>query len=845
MSVIFKSWIWKMALRDARYGAKKLLLSMSCVVLGVASYVAVASFSKNLQDAVEQQSKSLLGADLALQSRQPFSQEAEALFRSLGGQQSRETGFSSMAYFPRTGKTRLVQVRALQGAFPYYGTLETEPASAGLTFQEGPNALVDETLMIQFGAGLGDTIRIGDQDFRIAGKLRKIPGESIAFSLISPRVYLPLAQLNPTELLQKGSIVRYKVYFKLDPSIDVDQLVRKDESRFTRLGLRADTISRRKATIARTTENLSRFLHLAGLIAVLLAGIGVASGVHVYAKEKTSTVAVLRCIGAGPEETVVAYMIQALAIGFLGSCLGALLGFALQTWIPGALKDFLPFSLPTSFALTGIVWGLILGMGTAFLFSLLPLIPLRRISPLLALRVSYEKTDEKPDLLLWVNLLLIVAAIASFAMAHIERWYHALWFTLAVLGVFALLVLLAKGISAVVKRFLPDSWPYPWRQGLANLYRPNNQTTLVMLALGLGTFLLVTLYLTQKMLLDHVALRGGRDNPNIVLFDVQMDQREEVFKLLESFGLPRSEEVPVVTMRLAAVKGRSVADLRREPGSGERDWALRREYRSTYRDHLADTEQIVAGVWPGKTGPSSKTIPISLEKGIAETLGVTIDDEIVFDIHGVELTTVVASIREVDWQRVQPNFFVVFPKGTLDHAPQFYVLVTRADTKEISAKLQRAVIEKFPNVSIIDISLVLATVDAILSRVSHAIRFMALLTILTGLVVLAGAVLGSRSQRLRESILLRTLGAPRSQITKIIVAEYFFLGAISGLAGVLLAIGASWGLTLYFLGTVSSVPLGPVLIALVLVAGLAVIVGLLSCHGILGRPALEALRAES
>ncbi len=843
--MIFKGWIWKMAVRDARYGARKLLLSMSCVVLGVASYVAVASFSKNLQDAVERQSKSLLGADLALQSRQPFSQEAEALFRSLGGQQSRETGFSSMAYFPGAGKTRLVQVRALEGAFPYYGTLETEPASAGLTFQQGADALVDETLLIQFGAGLGDTIRIGDQDFRIAGKLRKIPGESIAFSLISPRVYIPLARLDPTELLQKGSIVRYKVYFKLDPSIDVDQLVKKEEPRWTRLGLRADTVSRRKATIARNMENLSRFLHLAGFIAILLAGIGVASGVHVYAKEKTSTVAVLRCIGAGPQETVLAYTLQALAIGFLGSCLGALLGFALQTWIPRALRDFLPFSLPTSFVLAGIVWGWVVGMGTAFLFSLLPLLPLRRISPLLALRASYEKTRERTDPLLWLNFILIVAAIASFAMVHIERRYHALWFTLTVLGVFALLVLLAKGISTLVRKFLPDSWPYPWRQGLANLYRPNNQTTLVMLALGLGTFLIVALYLTQKMLLDQVELRGGRNNPNIVLFDVQKDQKEPVSKLLESFGLPRSEEVPVVTMRLAAVKGRSVAELRRERGSGERDWALRREYRSTYRDHLADTEQIVAGTWPAQVGASSNSIPISVEKEIAETLGITVGDELVFDIHGVELTTRVASIREVDWQRVQPNFFVVFAKGTLDHAPQFFVLVTRADTKEMSAQLQRAVVEKFPNVSIIDISLILATVDAILDRVSRAIRSVALLTILTGLVVLAGAVLSSRSQRLRESILLRTLGAPKSQITKIVIVEYFFLGAISGLAGVILAIGASWGLTSYFLGTVSSVPLGPVLIALSLGASLAVSVGLLSCYGIFGRPPLEALRAES
>jgi putative ABC transport system permease protein len=845
MKAIFKIWIWKMALRDARYGARKLLVAMSCVVLGVASYVAVASFSKSLEEGIARQSKSLLGADLALQSRQPFSAEAEALFRSLGGDQSRQIGFASMVSFPAAGKARLAQVRAVRGSFPYYGSLETEPGSAGRTFRSGPNALVDESLMIQFGADLGDLIRIGEQDFQIAGKLRRIPGESIAFSLISPRVYVPLDYLDQTRLIQRGSIVRYRVYFKLDPAVDADRLVQREEARLARLRLEPDTVSRRRATIERSTENLARFLHLAGFIAILLAGIGVASGVHVYAKEKTATIAVLRCIGAGPKETVAAYVIQAVAIGLAGSLLGALLGVALQSGIPLAVRDFLPFSPSSAAAAAEITWGLFIGMGTALLFSLLPLMPLRRVSPMLALRFSYEKSQSARDPLVWAILLLIVAAVASFAAAHIARWHHALWFTLSLLGAFGILILLARGISALVKKLLPDSWPYPWRQGLANLYRPNNQTTAVMLALGLGTCLLVTLYLTRQMLLEQIELRAGRNNPNVVLFDVQGDQREAVSQLLDSFRLPHYEEVPVVTMRLTSIKGRAVEDVRRDPNPTVPPWALRREYRSTYRNRLSDTERIVAGAWPANADGASEVISISAEKGIADTLGVAVGDGLVFDVQGVRLPTRIASIREVEWQRVQPNFFFVFPGGVLESAPQFYAVVTRADTSELSGRLQRAVVEKFPNVSIIDVSLVLATVDAVLSRVAQAIRFMALFTILTGLVVVAGAVVSSRSQRLREIILLRTLGAPRSQITRMIVAEHFFLGAISGLAGVILAVGASWGLTYYFWGTASSVPLWPVAAAVILVAAVTIGAGVLGCYGILGRPALEALRAES
>ncbi|MBI1994059.1 MAG: FtsX-like permease family protein, partial [Deltaproteobacteria bacterium] len=235
----------------------------------------------------------------------------------------------------------------------------------------------------------------------------------------------------------------------------------------------------------------------------------------------------------------------------------------------------------------------------------------------------------------------------------------------------------------------------------------------------------------------------------------------------------------------------------------------------------------------------------SLEKGIAESLKVDVGDSLQFELQGVPLLTKVASIREVDWQRVQPNFFVVFPEGVLENAPQFYALVTRTDSIQLSAALQRAVVQNFPNVSVIDLTLVLNTLDSILGRVSAAIRFIALFTILTGLAVLASAVLGSRSQRRKESILMRTLGAPRSQIVNTVVAEYLFLGVISCMTGALLATAASWGLSFYFLGTVASIPLAPVLSILALVTGATVLAGVLGCWGIFRRPALEALRAET
>jgi putative ABC transport system permease protein len=834
-----------MALRDARRRIKPMLLAMSCVVLGVAAIVASFSFRDNLQNSVRSRAKSLLGADLVIQSREPFSAEAEDLLKSIGGEQSRQIGFSSMAFFPESGRSRLVEVRAIRGNFPYYGALETDPMSARQEFQSGANAFVDETVMLQFNAGVGDRLRIGDQDFRVAGKLLKIPGESLAFSLLNPRVYVPLAHFDQSQLIQKGSLVRYRVFFKLPQEVDPDQLAQRLGPELTRLRLEADTVSRRMAAISRFTDNLSRYLQLAVFIAVLLAGVGVASAVHVYVKEKTASVAVLRCIGATPLETVYVYLVQAVLIALAGSVLGALLGAGLQTLLPFILKDFLPVDAVISHSLNGILAGVVTGLGTTLLFALIPIVSLRHISPLFALRASYETGGRSRDPVLWGIFLIILLAIFAFALATTRNWLHGLSFTAAVLAAFGLLAFISRNFSMLLKKFMPHFLPFPWRQGLASLHRPNNQTTVVMLSIGLGAFLLITLYSVRSMLVSQVAERGGRGDANLVLFDVQKDQRGDVAALLRSFNVASYEEVPIVTMRLTAIKGRGVEEIRADTNSKIPGWALRREYRSTYRSQLAGTEKIVEGIWHAKISADTQPIPISLEKGIAENLQVNLGDELQFELQGVSLPTRVASIREVDWQRVQPNFFAVFPEGVLESAPQFYAVVTRAESSQLSASLQRAVVERFPNVSMIDLTLVLNTLDSILSRISSAIRFVAMFTILTGLAVLISAVLSSRAQRLKESILMKTLGAPRRQIVTAIVAEYLFLGAISCVTAVFLATMAAWGLSFYFLGTVASISWTPVVAIVAIVTGATVLAGVIGCWGMFHRSALEALRLEA
>ncbi len=610
--------------------------------------------------------------------------------------------------------------------------------------------------------------------------------------------------------------------------------------------LRIETIADRKKRLGRTLGNLYRFLNLGSFIALLLGGVGVASAIHAYAKQKLTTVAILRSLGATAQQTFLIYLIQAGAMGFIGSLVGALLGLGVLYSLPGILADVLPLEVIPSFNVFALLEGLGLGLGISLLFAALPLLAIRKTSPLLTLRASFEEAkpaDAGP--LRWILYLGIALAIVLFAYRLTGRWPLALGFSGGVAIAFALLGLVARSITYGARRFFPSSWSYIWRQGLANLYRPNNQTTMLMLGLGLGTFLLSTLFLAQTNLLAHIKSVGSDEQPNVVLFDIQSDQRQELNAQIEGAGLPLLQQVPIVTMQIHSVKGQAARAIRRDTsrtrGRGRGNWALRHEYRSTYRDHLTETETITAGQWRGHN--TGDTVFVSLEEGVASSLGVDIGDGLSFDVQGVPIDVVVGSLRAVDWQRVMPNFLVVFPTGVLEPAPQFHVLVTHADSTEQMAALQRDVVRRFPNISVIDLGSILSTVDNILGKVSLVIRFMAFFSVAVGLIVLIGVITSSRYQRIQESVLLKTLGASRHQVVKIMVLEYMFLGSFAAATGLVLSLGGVWGLS-NFLFEIGFVPdYLPVLLAFLLVSGLTMAVGALSSRGIHSSPPLEVLRS--
>lgn len=841
-------WILKMAWRDSRGSRKRLALYLSAMVLGVAALVAIRGFGDNMSRTVDQEAKTLLGADLRLESEQPFDDSTEVLIDSLGGTQSRRVSFGSMAVFPKTGDTRLTAVRAVEGGYPFYGALTTRPDSAASIYQTGRRALVASTLLTQYDVQVGDSVRIGSVTYEIAGEIKQAPGESSFSSAARPPIYIPRAGLDAS-LLERGSLAEYEVYFKFEGDRDITQLVSGIEAFAERRDLDTDTVEEEAENWKEGLGNLYRFLSLVGFVALLLGSLGVASAVHVYVRRRLESIAVLRCLGASAGKTFRIYLAQSAALGLLGAGVGSLIGIVLQAYVPRLLADFLPFDVSFAFSGSAVALGLGVGLGVTLLFALWPLLEVRGISPLRALRSNVEpSTGGWRDPARWVVAGLVATGVTGVALLQAPTWEIGLGYAGGIAAVFGVLALVSWGIVTGVRRFFPTSWSYPWRQGLANLYRPQNQTTVLMLALGLGTFLIVTLFLTQRTLLEQIRVTGGEGRPNLVLFDVQSDQVDGVRALVESEGLPVMQNEPIVTIRLHAVQGRTVAEIRRD-STTRTTWAHEREYRVTYRDRLTESETLVEGEFVGQVQSNpfrtGAAVPISIEQEIAyEELNVGIGDTLTFDIQGRKLDAYVSSIRSVDWQRIGTNYFVVFPEGVLEAAPRMNVLLSRTSNDEQSARVQRRLVQEYPNVSAIDLSLVLSTVKDLFGRLSYVIRFMAAFSILTGLIVLAGAVVVSRYQRAEESVLLKTLGASRQTVLKIMTVEYLFLGVFAATTGILLALVAAWSLSYFvFEGPFVVAPwalLGTFVVVVLLTIG----IGLFNSRGLYDRPPMEVLRAE-
>ncbi|MBW3534357.1 MAG: FtsX-like permease family protein [Gemmatimonadetes bacterium] len=839
-------FVLSLARWEGRSALRRVGVYMGSITLGVAALVAIHGFRDDVARSVREEARSLMGADVRLAARRPLPDSVARVVDSLtaaGHPSARVTTVITMVMAPRTGDVRLLQVRGAGGGWPFYGDVATEPAGAWRTALAAGEALVDPAALIQLGIAPGDSLAVGTVRIRIAGTVSGLPTDLGFQTAVGPRVFVSPEVVEAAGLLGFGSLARHETFVRLPDAAEREEVEARYRDVMRATDVDFDTADEQARSLTRATDHLGRYLGLVGLGALLLGGIGVASAIHVYVMDRRDSIAVLRCVGASQGSLFLAYLLQAAVLGTAGAAVGVVLGVGVQQLLPVILSDVLPVAVTPRPSPLAMAAGLGIGAWVAVLFALEPLLGVRDVPPLRALRQDVEPTRRRLDPARWATWAALGGSVALLCVMEAPEVDEGLVFAGALAVVMAVLGGTGALLVAVTRRALPSRARYAVRQGVANLFRPRNQTVAVTLAMGFGVFVVGTVTQVQASLSSELTLDAGQERPNLVFFDVQPDQVDGVVDLLPPGSRPEASVIPIVPSRIASINGRSPEELRADSaGPRPARWALRREYRNTYRDSLNASETLVAGRWWDESADPAGPAPISVEGGLADDLGLAVGDRVTWDVGGRLVESEVASLRLVDWARFEPNFFVVFAAGTLEDVPRTFVILARVSDVAERAGVQRSLVAAFSNVSVLDVARVQEAVETILDRVDAAVRFLGVFSVVAGLLVLAGSLATSRSQRLREAALLRTLGARRGQIVTVLVTEYLVLATLASVTGLALATAAAWAMARGFFEIPFRPALGPVVLVWLGMAALTVAVGLFSSRGLLSRPPLPVLR---
>jgi putative ABC transport system permease protein len=830
--------------RETRASWKRLALFVFCIAAGVGGLVAVKSFSANLQRTIQLEARTLMAADVVMQSNRPFDAAEEGALAHLqvrGVRIVRSYEFASMARDPANDRVLLASVRAVGPGYPFYGQVLTgsgQPLSALLTQD---SVLVEKALLLQMALKVGDAVELGQRRYRIADVLIKEPDAPVQLFRPGPRVLMSDEGALATGLIGSLSLIRYSALMKLpqgeDPLAVAAALKRELPERFARI----TTFDQAQPQVSRFLGRLTNYLNLVGLVALLLGGIGVAGAIRVFLTQKMDTLAILKCLGATSRDLVATYLLQALLMGLLGSLIGLGLGFAAQAALPTLLGGLVPVTLELALPWQAVAEGLALGLITAFWFTLPPLLGLRKVPPARVFRRHVDPPESPAGR--WRRVIL-TGAWALLLAAGLAVWQTGISrvsgvFLLGLAGTVVALYLGALGLLTVLRR-VPKPPGFEWRQGLSSLYRPGNQSAAVVVSLGLGVLLLLSVFLIHNDLLEQLGPLSRGDTPNLFFIDIQPAQRQPFAEVVRAGGLEPPVLTPVVRGRIVALKGEPVR-IDEEPDR-HRQRHLRYEYTMTYRDRLEEGETVVAGRFAPR--PDVPGAQVSVADWWAEDSGVAVGDTLTLDIQGVRIPATVTSIRKVDWANRRLNFTFVFLPGALEAAPTMYVTALRVDGEAQRAALQEAVVRRLPNVTVLDVEVVFQAIQQILGRIALVVQFMAAFCIAVGLVILLGAIATTRFQRIREAVLLKTLGATRGAVARILTVEYLLLGGLAGAVGAVAAGAFSWGLVTYVFEGHWRPALPPYVAAWGLTALLIAVAGLGSSVDVLMKKPLEVLREE-
>lgn len=772
--------------------------------MGVAAVVGVAALGDAVEAGVRSHSREILGADFSVDARRPLPAEvgdAVELWQSArGGRLSdveRTDLVETAAMVARPGegdgelKSRLAQVRSIVGRWPLYGRIETDPPGGlGKHLWDG-SAVVAEELLQALDLRPGDTLLVGNSRVRITAALVREPGRIGVSSLLGPRVYVSSSTFRGTGLgFGFGTRVRHAAYFALPGQASRGQLGALREWIETEVPggefLDVDTHYEAQPQGGRTMRRLEGYLGLVALLSLLLGGIGVGHIVSAWIAGRAQPVAVMRCLGLRPREILRLYLGQAALLALLGSTVGAAVGCALPPLVVAAAPDLFPGETDLGLSVGALVRGIGLGVLMALLFSLPPLTALWRVPPARVLRAEAEPLP--PNRVVAVlSWCVLVGGVLLAALLQAGRPSHAIAFTAGLIVLTALLVGAARGLMALAARVPRARLGAYLRHGIAALARPGAGTTGAIVALGLGTLVVCTMWIVESRLVETFLAQVPATAPSVFLADVKPDQWDGVETALQEAGAEHVDHVPIVMARIASIDGRPVAELAEEArNEGRGRWGLVREQRLTSRAELTADNVVVAGSLWSDPGVAE----VSLEQRFARRLGVGVGSRITFDVHGVPTEFAVTSIRTVKWESISINFFVVAEPGTLESAPSTVLASARVPEANEQA-LQDRIAREHPNVSVVRVRRMLDQVSSLVLRVAFGVRLLGSFTVIAGLVILAGVVAASAVRRTREAALLKTLGVTRAGVAALLGVEYGLAGALAGAVGA----GASLVLT--------------------------------------------------
>jgi putative ABC transport system permease protein len=769
---------WRFLRRDLRAGEVRVLLAS--LLLAVMAVTAVGFLTDRAERALALEANRLLGGDAVLRADEPIGDEARARAREFGLKQTETAAFPSML---RAGEAlRLTEVRALGAEYPLRGTFRIAEGEEAAP-RETTGAPARGTAWLSrggatlLGARVGDTLTLGSAQFRLAALVLQEPDAALDYFNVAPRVFIHHDDLAATALVQEGSRVTYRLVIAGDATA-AQRWVDATRARLER-GQRLETIADARPEIRRAVERADRFLGLAALVAVVLAAVAVAMAARRHSARHLDGCAVLRCVGASQSTLAGIYASELVLLGIGGSALGVLGGYVVQALLGGWLERILGVSIPAAGPMPALQ-GFAVGLLVLLTFALPPVLALRRVPALRVLR--RDLGDVEPS-----AIAVLLAGVAGLgALLWWKSGSAVLGFSMlgGIAATLLVLALLAFALVLVLRR-VRSRLRGPWRYGLANVGRRPLASVVQVSALGLGLMAILLLTLVRTDLLARWQQSLPADAPNRFVINVQPDQVDGARALLTEHGDAAPIMFPMIRARLIEVNGAAVTGEDYD-AKGERARRLaEREFNLSMAAELRDDNRVTAGTFWAADVATADAAQVSVEEGIAQTLGWKLGDRVAFDIAGQRFEAAITSLRQVDWESFQPNFFVLAPPGALEGYAASWITAVKVARGDVA--LTDALVRAYPNVSVIDVDAVIDQVRNTADQVADAVEAVFYFTLIAGLLVLAAAVSSTQDERLLEGGVMRVVGASRVQLRFAHAAEFAALGAIAGLTAAIAA----------------------------------------------------------